>query len=261
MLTDSYRTRGAAFAFLVGPPKSLTRQDGMHIHSAVCEALGANDIAFQFRRDELQPGIEGGFSIQLDRQEGREKLVVEIGSSTRDAPVRLLFRYDWPASNQHVFEDFDLAFDAVHATIGEGWQRVLAEARLQGQVDVVGGSAVSFLDNDILRVLHGTDRSRDLSFLSFKYESNAAHFTERDQLANPKRDVTVEVLREDPRCLYLEVMSQWPQVAVSLDGTVEVGPGRVRAFRSPPSEYLANTITYVDTVVLPLLARTDQTQG
>lgn len=261
MLIDSYRTRGAAFAFLVGPPRSLTRRDGMKIYSAVCEALGADDLSFQFRTGEPQPGFEGGFSIQLNRQEGRENLAVEISGSPPHAPICLLFRYDWPASNQLVFEDIDLASHAVFSSMGEGWQRVLAEARVRGQVDVAGGSALSFLGSGVLPVLDGVNESRDLSFFGFKYENAAADFSESEQLANPKRDVTVEVLREDPRCLYLEVMSQWPQLAVSSDGTVEVGPGRIRTFHSLPSEYLKDTIGYVDSVVLPLLSRTDRTQG
>lgn len=260
MLSDSYRTRGAVFAFLVGPPKRLTRQDGMNIHSAVCEALGTDDLAFQFRTGEPQLGFEGGFSIALNRQDGRENLAVEISGSAPHAPIRLLFRYDWPASNQLVFEDFDLAFDAALASMGEGWQRVLAEARLQGQVDVAVGSAASFLSHDIIPALQRVSGSRDLPFLGFRYESAAADFSASDQLANPKRDVTVEVLREDPRCLYVEVMSQWPQLAVSSGGTVEIGPGRIRAFRSAPSEYLKDTIAYVEAHVLPLLARTNRTQ-
>ena len=256
MLADSYRTRGATFAFLIGPPRSLTRQDGTRIHSAVCDVLGADDIAFQFQASEHTPGGGKGFSIHLQRQEDRENMVVEIGSSAQNAPIRLLFRYDWPASNQLVFDDFDLASEAVLSSLGEGWQRVLAEARVQGQIDVATASAVSFLSSGLFRFPSRADGAQDdLSFLGFKYETSPGDFAEEDQLANPKRDVSVEVLREDPRCLYLEVMSQWPQLSVSPDGTVELSPGRIRAFRSPPSEYLRDTINYVDAVVLPLLRR------
>ena len=165
-------------------------------------------------------------------------------------------------SLQLVLEDFDAAFDAVFVALGTGWQRVLAEARVRGQVDVAAASALCFLGDELLQLTSGDDAiGGRLSFMGFKYETVSADFTELDQLANPKRDVTVEVLRQDPRCLYLEVMSQWPQLAESLDGTMEISPGKVRGFHSAPSEYLRNTMDYLETVVLPLLTNADSRKG
>ena len=142
-----------------------------------------------------------GFSIRMERRTDREHLVVEIGRAAPSAPIRLRFRYDWPQSLQLVIEDFDAVFDAVFSSVGSGWQGVLAEARIQGQVDVAGASALSFLGGQMLRLTSGNDAVRGrLSFVGFRYEVAPTDFTELDQLANPKRDVAVEILREDPRC-------------------------------------------------------------
>lgn len=92
--------------------------------------------------------------------------------------------------------------------------------------------------------------------MAIKYETVAAEFVRGEELANPKRDVSVEVLRQDPRSLYVEVMSQWPQIAIASDGTVRVDPGTIRSFQSPPSEYLLDTIDYTESVVLPFLEQT-----
>ncbi|WP_419160957.1 hypothetical protein [Candidatus Palauibacter sp.] len=255
MLKNSYQTRGLSFAFLIGPPKNLTRQIGMSIHSAVCEALGVDDIGFRYQPGESQPGGERTFSINLTREEGRQRLTVEVGQQAHQQPIRLLLRYEWPASNKLVFDDFDSTCDAAFAVLGDGWQRVLAEARIRGQVHAPGDSAISFLSRDVLH-LPKSGRPIDdgrLSFMALQYETVAAEFTQGAELSNPKRDVSVEVLRQDPRSLYLEVMSQWPQVAAAPDGTVHIDPGTIRSFQSPPSEYLTNTIDYTESVLLPFL--------
>ena len=92
------------------------------------------------------------------------------------------------------------------------------------------------------------------------FETVASAFVQGEELSNLKRDVSVEVLRQDPRSLYLEVMSQWPQVAVSPDGTVHLDPGTIRSFELPPSEYLINTVDYTESVLLPFLDHFRPTQ-
>ncbi|WP_425153257.1 hypothetical protein [Candidatus Palauibacter sp.] len=255
MLKNSYQTRGLSFAFLIGPPRNLTRQIGMSIHSAVCEALGVDDIAFQYQPGERQRSGERLFSISLTREDERKSLTITIDRKAQDDPVRLFLGCSWPTSNDVVFEDFDLACEAAFTSLGDSWQRVLAEARIRGQAHAPDGSAVSFLSRDVLRLSRSDPRFHHdrLSFVSLKYETAAVQFAQGDELSNPKRDVSVAVLREDPRSLYVEVMSQWPQVTLSSEGAVSIDPSRIRSFRSPPSEYLSNTIDYTESVVLPHL--------
>ncbi len=257
MLKNSYRTRGLSFAFLIGPPRNLSRQVGMGIHAAVCDVLGVDDIGFKYQPGERQPSGERTFSIHLTREDGRQSFTVEIDQQANQQPIRVLLGYEWPVSNNLVFDDFDATCHAAFEVLGEGWQRVLAEARIRGQVHAPGGSAVSFLSRDVLGVSEEDPRIDErLAFTAIKYETVAAEFAPGSELANPKRDVSVEVLRQDSRSLYVEVMSQWPQVAISSDGTVRVDPGTVRNFQSPPSEYLMDTIDYTESVVLPFLDRT-----
>ena len=129
----------------------------------------------------------------------------------------------------------------------KGWQRVLAETRIRGQTEAKGDSAASFLRTDVLHLSDGEVASlgAPLSYLSLKYETEAAGFTEEDPLAHPKREVSIEVLREDLRCLYVEVMSQWPQLAVSGQGTIEIDARRIRTLASAPSDYLKDSMEYV----------------
>ena len=254
MLLNSYRTRGVNFAFLVGPPRTLTRQTGMEIHGAVCEALGVDDISFQYSPGKNQPGATA-FTIHLGREQDRQKLVVEINGPVQKTPIRLFFGYDWPESTQLVFQDFDLMCEAVFSVLGDDWQRVLAEARVRGQAHARGDSAVSFLSRNVVRLPESDrgDPDGKPSFVALKYETTATDFPSGDPLASPKRDVSVEVLRNDPRCIYVEVMSQWPQLALSPGGAVQIDPAKIRTFQSPPSEYLKDTLEYTESVVLPFL--------
>lgn len=252
MLADSYRTRGANFAFLAGPPRVLTRQNGMEIHSAICEALGADDLSFKYTPGASAPGSEKPFAIHLAREQGPQKLTVEINGSVQNTPLRLFFGYEWPQSNHMAFQDFDLVCEAVFSVLGEGWQRVLAEARVRGQVHAMGDSAVEFLGRKVLGDATGNETG-ELAFAAFKYETAAGTFPESEPLANPKRDVTVEVLRDDVRCIYVEVMSQWPQMAADPGTTIQIDPDKIRSFEAPPSVYLNDTMEYTDSVVLPML--------
>ena len=65
--------------------------------------------------------------------------------------------------------------------------------------------------------------------------------------------MSVEVLRDDARCIYVEVMSQWPQLAAEPSTTLQIDPDKIRTFESPPSIYLNDTMEYTESVVLPML--------
>ena len=257
MIATSYRTRGVSFAFLIGPPKTLTRQDGMAIHNAICNKLGFEDISFRYSPGENQPKGGMAFSIELERKQGSGAFKVIIDNAGQQAPVRLFIDYTWPPSREHVDQDIDLAAEAFFESLGEEpWQRVMAETRIRGQTDAKGGSAVSFLRSDVLHMSDGevAGLGGPLSHLSLKYETEAG-FTADDPLGHPKREVSIEVLREDHRCLYVEVMSQWSQVPVSGQGRIEIDARTIRTFASAPSEYLKESVEYVQSVVLPLFER------
>lgn len=259
MVPTSYSTRAILFAYLVGPPRILTRQQASAIHGAVCERLGDDDFSFQYKPPSAP---EQEFSVSMSRERERQTFNISISGAAQGAPTRILFEFLWPAAAQIAIEDINHAAEAVFAQLDEGCARVLAEARIRGRADATGGSAVEFLTKQILRF--SDDEIETLgsrpSFAGIKYETDAGEATEEDPLANPKRVVNVEVLREDSRCLYIEVMSQWPQLpGMSTTGqgvgTIKIDSSKIRTFSSQPSEYVQNAIRYTDDIVLPLLHR------
>lgn len=260
----SFRTRGVNFAYLIGPPKTLSREDATELHGAVCDALGVDDFAFQYSSQssgdtETSPGSGSsrGFTINLERQQGRGSFKIVVDNQNVNQPVRILVQYTWPPSRQHAFQDIDDAVDAVLDTLGPQWERVLAEARVRGQLEAAGGSASEYLAE---RVLGFGEEARNrleapMSFVSIGYETPPGDPTPDDALRRPKRQVSVEVLREDERSLYVELMSQWQQVAQGTNGTLRLDAQRIRQFHEPPSAYLRDSVAYVQEVVLPLFSR------
>lgn len=245
----------------MGPPRTLTRGKGMQVYEAVCQKLGANDFSFKYSTGDAQPGGPRGgksFQIAMERPQGTGQFRIVVDNQGPQAPVRLLVEYPWPKSREHVFEDVDLAVEAAFEALGEDWNRVLAETRVRAQVEAKGDSAAVFLAGEILHLSEGEIGSLEapISFLGIKYETEAADPVEGNPLAHPKREVSVEVLREDPRSLYVELMCQWPQTAaVVRGGTLEIDTRKVRTFSQNPSEYLRNSIDYLNSVVLPLFSR------
>jgi hypothetical protein len=55
-------------------------------------------------------------------------------------------------------------------------------------------------------------------------------------LDGARRDLTVEVLREDPRELYVEYLTQWPQVAIA--GGPPADASALRPIDRKPGEYV-----------------------
>lgn len=261
MMPTSFRTRSVVHAVLFGPPTALTRENGMEIHHGVCEALGMDD--FSFRYSSTAPEEEGdvrdkskGFSIHLERPQGRGRFKILIDNHNIQNPIRLLQEYDWPPSREHISEDLNLVEETVFETLEGDWQRVLVETRVRGHMQASGESAVEYLRGRVLRIPDSAAEELEspISFLSVSYETAAGHPTETDQLKAPKREFKMEVLREDPRSLYVELMSQWPQLPTigTKVGTVEVDARRIRGFEAPPSEYLDNCIEYLNRVAFPM---------
>ena len=233
------------------------------MYDAVCEALGVDDLTYKYAATaspDVPPPVaekSRGFSLQIERRIGRGTFKIAIDNAAIQQPIRLLIEYVWPASVEQVTQDFDLVTEAAFRALGGTWQRVLAETRIRGQLEAAGGSALDFLSK---RVLHlGADRLARLEappeFVSVSFETPAGHPTEDDPLHQPKREVQLQVLREDLRSVYIELMSQWPQLALDGQGDiprVEIDTGRIRKFDSEPSKYLDNSIEFLSERVFPL---------
>ncbi len=235
-------------------PRFFAREEASQVHGRVCDALHYDDLSFRYGTSEApaivvspvpaSPAQSKGFSITLERKEGRGAYVVTIDNPGVFNPIRLLLSYTWPQSLEQAKEHFDLTSQSVLASLTGPWQLVMAEVRLRTQCSVQQNDALQFITDKMLRLspewLAGL--GRPLSIGSVKLEVEAAPHTR--SLDNPKRELTIEVLREDPSNLYLELMSQWQQFSVMPRGTKIEVPS-LRTIESKPSVYIAEALAYL----------------
>ena len=265
MKPNSLRTRGVVFAFLFGPPRVLTREDGVAVSERVCKALGVDDLTFKYGMPpgvieaDLRPGakeLARPFSIQMERRMGAGQFSVTLDSLGMNNPIRLLVQYTWPPSPEHAYQDFDSASEAAFGALGGNFQKILAETRIRSQVEAQGGNAISFLTERTLRLSPSglANLEAPPNYVALVLETPPGDPTEVDQLHQPKREIHVEVLREDPRSVYIELVSQWAQLAVAPGRQVDLSPQRIRQFEGSPSEYLRNSMEYMTDMLLPLFS-------
>ena len=250
MMQNSLRTRGVSFALLFGPSRILQREEAMKFHGAVCDKLGHDDISFQYHKPDLdQRPSADRFEIRLQRKEGRGGYTIVVDNSGIQKPIRLLISYDWPPSPQHVAEVFDQVCDVTFKELEGNWQRVLAEVRLRAQCSVSEKDAVGYVTKRLLGLkAEAIERlGQPLVFGSVKLEIASAGFA-GDSLENPKREILLEVLREDPSNLYLEVMSQWSQ----FPDPTQIDLRSVRPIDREPREYVEEARDFLQKHVLAL---------
>ena len=63
MTNNTLDLRSVSFAYLVGPPRLITRKEASKIHTRVCDALKLDEIVFGYKS-----GVKGsstGFNITL----------------------------------------------------------------------------------------------------------------------------------------------------------------------------------------------------
>ena len=258
MLATSLRIRAAHFAFLFGPPRFVRREEASCVHGKVCDALKLDDITFRYSSAPASEKPESrGFSIVLDRKEGRGLFSVTVDNKTVNEPIRLLLAYTWPPSLTSAEETFDLASSAVFSALEGSWQRVLAEVRLRAQCDTRERDGLGFMTETLLG--HARDwisgLGTPLSFCGMKFGVPATSPKE-NQLEGAKRELSLEVLREDPVGVYLELMSQWPQIPAipRVQGGV-VDMGKIRQIDGKPSEYIGEAYEYLEARAASLPSR------
>lgn len=248
MLANSLRTRGIEVAYLFGPPRFVPRDEASQVHGRVCDALHYDDLTFRYSTSETPIPVPAsqskGFSITFERKEGRGAYAVTIDNPGVFNPIRLLLGYTWPQSLEQAKEQFDLTSEAVFSGLKGPWQLVMVEVRLRTQCSVQQDDALQFITSKMLRLSPEwlTSLGQPLALGSLKFEVEAGPPVK--PLSNPKRELSIEVLREDPSCLYLELMSQWQQFAVMPRGTtIEVA--NLRQIESKPSVYISEALTYL----------------
>lgn len=249
MLATSLKTRGLKLAFLLGPPRFISRDEATSVYSAVCDALSLDDLTFGYRAPEsVGKPSSREFSITLSRKEGRGGFAVTIDNPGVQAPIRLLLSYDWAPSVEHIFQQFDVVAETVLETLAGEWQKILAEVRLRAQCAVPGNDGLQFIRGSVLGLSDEWIESlgKPLRIASVKLEIDASKPQIGDSLTNPKRELTIEVLREDPKSLYLELVTIWSQVPTpGPGGQVAIDISSLRAIDRKPGEYAGEAIEYL----------------
>ena len=255
MLANTVRTRGVRFAFIIGPPRFVAREEASRVHNAVCDATGYDDLAFRYSPiDNPQRRGPEGFRIVIERQEGRGgfRIIDELDPTTKIPGLRLLVAYDRPPSQQHVNELADQTVNAVLEAMDGNWQRVMAEVRYQAECNVEGDDALAYIRNGLCHLRPATleNLGEPLTFCSLSVGiSEAPH--DDEPLAHPKREVRIEVLRDDARLAYIETVNQWTQAPLRT-GVQLSELGRLRSFEQNPSDYIQDSYDFLTQKVLVL---------
>jgi hypothetical protein len=260
--SNTFRLRGIAFAYLFGPPRELGRPEGSKIHDAICQELRLDDFSFQFTRQEEAPRSTG-FRIQMGRLEGRGGLEVLVEGKGVQTPLRFLVHQVWPQSSEVAAQQTEMVTSAFWKGLGgEGWQVVLAEVRLQAQCGSGEPKAIDWFRKHALPF--GDERFSRLggqvSFADVKLEV-LPPVGEIDFWSSARREISLQVLREDPRDVYLDVVSTWSglRAVPGAQGLmVQVAGPDQRLPEASPGEYIRQTMEYTRTRVLNLVPEGDE---
>ena len=262
MKKNTLKTRGVVFAYLVGPPRLVSREEASSLHGKVCDALRLDDIQFAYRPKEAQDRKSKGFSVEMVRVEGRGGLAVGFENVGSDSPCRLLLTYDFPPSLEHVKESFDTVAGAIldspagaspaGGSPSGGWKRVLAEARIRAECAAEGERGLDFVRDRLLRFRTNWLDTDDgpLGFASVTYRLAAMSPGDPEHLEGPRRELRIEPLREDERELYLELVSTWEQLAKPPNPGGFVDHNAIRRIDQPPSAYIGEGYRFLEERVL-----------
>lgn len=251
---DAIRTRAVHFAVLAGPPRPVPREVASEVHSSLCDTLRWDDIAFRYRALAVESKSGAGFEAMFERPEGRGGFKVVLGAETVGAPIKVHFIHQWPPSLEGTVQLLDPALDAVFSALGKlgEWQRVRAEVRIRASANLrTGGTGVEFLQKHLTHVPNGMREALgEIPFLSFSAETSAAA-TFDSPLEGPARHIKIEVLREDPSGLYVELVETWPQVPDLVAGQAQKTQMTVtlRPADLAPSEYVRHAYSTLQSCV------------
>lgn len=251
MLANSLRLRGIKFAFLFGPPRFIKREEASKVHSALCDITHLDDFSFKYTPIEPKERLASkGFSIVFERKEGRGALVAKIDNQNIDGPIRILLGYTWPPPIDDIKVHFDNISKAVFGSLEGNWTSVLAEVRLHSQCSTRSNDGLTFLREKVLGLPQEciSGFGEPLSFCSVKLEVNATQPQppSEDQLKGAKRELLIEVLREEPSCVYLELVSRWPQLApLPRNQTGQIALESIRQINSKPSVYIEEASSFL----------------
>jgi hypothetical protein len=254
-MTSHLKSRGLAFAYLFGPPRFIKREEAYGVHHAVCEELGTEDLSFQYKVPESKGSQETETSsLVFERKEqGRGIFRTVLDHMPGGCPLRLLIQYEWPPPIGVIRDTLDMTAKAVFGSLEGPWQKVHAEVRLRVQCDA--GGSIQFFRERVYRLSESwfSSLGSPLVFTATKF-SVAASGHDGDPLKGARRELSIEVLNDDPRSLYLELVSQWPQLSEFPTPGQAIDPASVRSFSEKPSEYVEESYEYLHNRIIALQA-------
>ena len=161
-------------------------------------------------------------------------------------PLRLLIEYEWPESEKHIFDYLDKTTEAVFDVLGQELQKVAAEVRLRAECVTENNDAVAYMNDHIFKLGDDWRKSFGEAIFNSKASINVASGSAKDDsLANPQREISIEVLQEDRRSLYFELVTQWSQVAGMSPPQGEVKVSELRVIDRKPNEYVGSELDFL----------------
>jgi len=178
-----------------------------------------------------------------------------------NVPIRLLLSYASLPSLPAAAEAFDMAYGAIFEELAGPWTRVLVEVRLLAQCNTRENDGLGFITRKFLK-LDGdwlSELGSPLVSSSVKFDVGATSPKTENQLEGPNRELQIDVLREDPRCVYLELMLRWPLLpAISLEAPQPIDAGFIRRIDEKPSAYIDEAYKYLQGRVESLARKGNQ---
>ena len=181
----------------------------------------------------------------MGRKEGSGGIEILIEGPKPRVPRRLLINSAWQLGSAKVPEEnMDMIADAFWSEFGAN-QILLAEVRIRAQCSSGKPHAGSWFRDSMFRETDLDSLGGKLAYAGARLEIQphpSAEFWD-----SPKREISLEVLREDPRDIYMDIMSQWQR----LPGA---GPSWDLLATAKPSEFIQAAVSYTRSKVLGLFA-------
>ena len=250
MIAHTMKYRALIYAAIYAPSEPIPRAEATKYYNALAEGVFPR-LGFQYAPE----GEDTKFRIEMVEKQGREQNIIVVDAPPeQNGGLRLVLDQSWRESSTVACERADHTFQLAQSLV-RNREQLLAEVRIRAQAvaDTTGSiaSMKSVLGGDRQKKLDNLGKVCHLGVsVECEPELPATH-----SLGSPKRTVSLETLREDKSCIYLEVMSQWGRRALrTVDATTkELVEGPLAINTEDPSAYLKETMEFMQSSVCSLV--------
>jgi hypothetical protein len=253
MLRDSFRLREIVFAYLIGPPRPLDRAAAKKLDDCVCDSLGYQDFGLEF-----SPPPAGSdshkFTISITRNKS-PKLQILLQGENPNSPMVYRVTETEPSTAPSCGKNVDAAVRALWNAVGE-MDVVLVEARVIGQCNSGADHARNLFRDRLLKIDSESYERLEgpVEFVGLEMKVGRSKGAGR-VIDGPRHEVKLEILQEDPRDIFVNVMLQWSQIKAIAPGAMQIQLKKedVLALREQQaSEFLTKAVDYTLNSVLTL---------